>query len=168
MLQCRFHTAFVGLDVALSRRRYVPSMSKTLAGGLESWISVLKLATQWQFDDIRGEAISRLNQREDRDPVDLVTTGRDFTVSEWLIRGYTDLATKDRDLTEEETNKLGVDTTLKILKLRLEHHKADMHNDKFDAAARVEDLFYDELMTDEVYHCTRLWRDKWSPVSVPR
>jgi hypothetical protein len=53
----------------------------------QEWLSVLKLSTQWLFNDLRQEAISHLSSAEG-DPIDRICLAKEFRVYHWLLEGY--------------------------------------------------------------------------------
>jgi hypothetical protein len=83
----------------------------------EEWVSVLKLATMWDFEDIRNEAINRVALMT-RDPVEKIVLARTYHVEQWLVPALNDLVRRTEPLSLEEAVKLGWDYTLKIGQVR--------------------------------------------------
>ncbi|KAH6908570.1 hypothetical protein BKA70DRAFT_1427153 [Coprinopsis sp. MPI-PUGE-AT-0042] len=88
----------------------LPGLSK------EEWISVLKLATIWQMDQIRKVAISRLS-RMNIPPVEKITLAREYHVAAWLRDGITSLAARPIKV-EEMAMVLGWEMTARIYAIR--------------------------------------------------
>ncbi|KAG2017687.1 hypothetical protein CC2G_007178 [Coprinopsis cinerea AmutBmut pab1-1] len=56
----------------------------------DAWISVLKLSTQWRFNDVRKLAIRALTPLL-VDPVELVCLAKQYHIHDWLLSGYASL-----------------------------------------------------------------------------
>lgn len=123
----------------------------------EPWIAILRLATQWQFDDIRKKAIETLAS-QGITSMQSLRLGRQYFVSDWLINVYVDLASReDSDpLTEDEEKLLGDAAVVKLFKIKTERRRAEDEGSEFDLRAKVEEWFKEELMADETYRCTNL------------
>lgn len=119
----------------------------------EAWTSVLKLATQWQFDDVRTKAIGVLGQ--EKDVIRKITLGRQYTISSWLVAAYVELAgrynSESKLLTVEEEKVLGDATVVKLLKIEAERWRAEKEGTDCDLTEKVKEAFKDELMEDEEY-----------------
>ncbi|KAH6907068.1 hypothetical protein BKA70DRAFT_1150737 [Coprinopsis sp. MPI-PUGE-AT-0042] len=53
----------------------------------EEWTSVLKLSTQWLFNDLRKLAISHLSSTK-MDAIDRICLAKEYRVYDWLLEGY--------------------------------------------------------------------------------
>lgn len=117
--------------------------------------AVLRLATQWQFDDVRKKAIDVLEAQE-KDVIRKISLGRQYSVSSWLIAAYVELVNRDDSnrLTAEEEKVLGDGTVVKLLKIEAERRKAEREETNCDVTEKVKEAFKDELMADEEYRRT--------------
>ncbi|KAG9221270.1 hypothetical protein CCMSSC00406_0008895 [Pleurotus cornucopiae] len=69
----------------------------------EVWESVLKLSTKWRLLDVRRYAIETMNTLN-LSHGEMVRYGRDYRVSNWLIKGYLGFATRESPLDEGDVN----------------------------------------------------------------
>lgn len=116
----------------------------------DGWLSVLALATQWHFDDLRKKAIEVLT-KQSRTAVDKLVLGRTYVVSNWLVSAYQDLVTADAPLTPESEHALGEWALLHLQEIKMERRQAERAGEKFDVCKKVKEAFEDELMDDEEY-----------------
>lgn len=118
----------------------------------EEWASVLKLATQWQFDDVRAESIDTL-ERLERGLIRRILLGRQYSVSKWLIAAYVNLVERagSSPLTEEEEAALGDSAVARLRELETQYKEAGTEKHKFSLTRKVRELFEDELIGDEEY-----------------
>ncbi|TFK23596.1 hypothetical protein FA15DRAFT_620526 [Coprinopsis marcescibilis] len=79
----------------------------------DEWISVLRLSTKWFFSDMREVAIRKLTEME-MDPIDRVCLGKELHIHRWLLTGYEYLVTRKEIITEEEAERIGWRTALKV------------------------------------------------------
>jgi len=86
--------------------------------GLTEWVSVLKLATLWQFDEAKKIAIYNLNIHTVCIPVMRIKLARTYNIPEWLMRGLSTLARQRESLSVEDVDQLGVEFSLKVAELR--------------------------------------------------
>jgi len=77
------------------------------------WASVLKLATMWEFTDLRLLAIRSLAPMLD-DPIEQIDLAKNCDVKEWLLPAMNKLAQREQPMGIEDTARLGVETVLKI------------------------------------------------------
>ncbi|KAK7044820.1 hypothetical protein R3P38DRAFT_3308623 [Favolaschia claudopus] len=84
----------------------------------EDWISVLKLATRWNFLAARKSAIDRLRASGDIDDIELILLARQYDIADWLRAGYTNLAQRAERISEEEAQKIGWDTAYRLGHMR--------------------------------------------------
>lgn len=95
------------------------AVSKTPTLLKEEWISVLKLASLWQFLEIRDLAVKELaGHAQSLDSIERILLGKQYDVSAWLRSGYTDLARRDTSISLEEAKKIGWEATLMIFQSR--------------------------------------------------
>lgn len=116
----------------------------------DGWLSVLSLATQWHFDDLRKKAIEVLSNQS-HTALDKVILGRTFVVSNWLVSAYQDLVTSDKPLTPESEHTLGEWAVSHLREIKMERRQAERAGEKFDVCKKVKEAFEDELMDDEEY-----------------
>ncbi|KAF7356248.1 hypothetical protein MVEN_00956300 [Mycena venus] len=72
----------------------------------DEWVSVLKLSTLWYFIDARDLAIQQLNTHTVMGSAERIHLARQYDVPGWLRMGYTDLARRTEDISEEEAEKI--------------------------------------------------------------
>ncbi|TDL18025.1 hypothetical protein BD410DRAFT_512536 [Rickenella mellea] len=97
---------------------YPPVFGVYKTSSAEEWISVLHLATRWEFDDIRSLAIKEL-QTKQLDPVDRIVISQEYDItSDWTLSAYTILCQRARPLTVDEARRLGIETATRISQLR--------------------------------------------------
>ncbi|OSC96441.1 hypothetical protein PYCCODRAFT_1356158, partial [Trametes coccinea BRFM310] len=87
-----------------SNLRHVPS----------SWIPVLKLATMWQFDEIRKRAIEYLRLE---DPVTRAMLARQYNIRGWLTKALWELSHRGHTLQHEDYIALGFDFAINVVHL---------------------------------------------------
>ncbi|KAL1719803.1 hypothetical protein EV715DRAFT_272452 [Schizophyllum commune] len=79
----------------------------------EQWTHVLKLATMWDFDDVRQLAVSKMGKMEmSRDQ--RFRLGRAYSVSKWYHGVLKDLVQRVEPLTKEDVDLVGIDIALGI------------------------------------------------------
>ncbi|KDQ56434.1 hypothetical protein JAAARDRAFT_132540, partial [Jaapia argillacea MUCL 33604] len=76
----------------------------------DEWTSVLRLASMWNFALIRELAIEQPS--EVASPVDKVVLGRQYTVTQWLVPAFVDLAKRDTPLNLGEGRRLGMEDAI--------------------------------------------------------
>ncbi|KAJ6593369.1 hypothetical protein B0H19DRAFT_1246152 [Mycena capillaripes] len=86
----------------------------------EEWISVLHLASLWDFLEVRDLAIQQLAMYAEGtlNATERIVLGRKYDVSSWLRSGYTELAKRKTPISLEEAAKIGWEVTLQICQLR--------------------------------------------------
>jgi hypothetical protein len=57
----------------------------------QQWISVLKLASKWRFNDLRKAAIHELHEYRDLTTIERTLLAREYDIPAWLIQGYSAL-----------------------------------------------------------------------------
>ncbi|KAH6894005.1 hypothetical protein BKA70DRAFT_1199858 [Coprinopsis sp. MPI-PUGE-AT-0042] len=133
----------------------------------EEWISVLKLSTNWLFNDMRQLAISNLSLPFPSlglitDPIERICLAKEYRVYDWLVEGYEKvidrLITSDDDhgspltLTLQEGQRIGLDVALElsgiaIRRMRLAERRVplkDMRCDVLDAFKQEFDCVREE------------------------
>lgn len=79
------------------------------------WTSVLKLATLWEFDPIRKQAIRMLIGQE---PITRIVLAQTYHIKGWMEDALYSLIHRDEPLDLTEFNILGQDLAVDIVKLR--------------------------------------------------
>ncbi|KZP11864.1 hypothetical protein FIBSPDRAFT_837172, partial [Athelia psychrophila] len=74
------------------------------------WISVLHLAAEWDFTNIKLLAIDNLT--ENATPIDKIVLGRRYGITDWLPGAYEAVCTRADPLNLEEGRRLGVEDTV--------------------------------------------------------
>jgi hypothetical protein len=97
-------------DEALKRISILPTNA-------EEWIIVLKLSTTYKIRTIRHKAIEALN-RFTISEMDNIKLAVECMVPDWLLAGYQRLVERYDDLSPEEEGYLGLDTMLKLCRIR--------------------------------------------------
>ncbi|KZP04737.1 hypothetical protein FIBSPDRAFT_711588, partial [Athelia psychrophila] len=86
--------------------------SKTMA----QWTSILHLAANWGFENIKLLAIDKL--AGSANPVDKIVLGRRYGIIDWLPAAYEAVCTRSGPLTVEEGMKLCVEDIVRIAAAR--------------------------------------------------
>jgi hypothetical protein len=100
------------------------SLSQCVKMNQEQWLSVLKLSTLWEFDEIRKKAIAELS-KVNMDTADKVVLARSYRVGDWLYEGYTALVKREAGLSSEEAEKLGYETAFRLCQRREDTFRSD-------------------------------------------
>ncbi|KAJ3850601.1 hypothetical protein EV368DRAFT_16848, partial [Lentinula lateritia] len=85
---------------------------------LSQWLSVLKLVKKWDMDEVRAHAISAIEKLPDVDPVDKIVLARTYDIPTWLVPSFNEILQRPQSLTESDIEKLGIPTTVRLVKLR--------------------------------------------------
>jgi len=87
-------------------------------GSAEEWVSVLHLATRWEFNDIRMLVIKEL-QTLPMDPIDKIVLSAQYGITNsWALKAYAAICQRTRPISVEEARKLGVETAARIAQIR--------------------------------------------------
>lgn len=86
---------------------------------VEEWASVLKLSTMWDFSETRKQAIARLSTSR-MDLLTRVILARQYKVPGWLFSGYEGLVKRKEGITEDEAERLGLSTAIRLYRIREE------------------------------------------------
>ena len=78
---------------------------------------VLDLSTMWGFDEVRFCAIKNM-ALEDIEPVEKSYIANKYSVTEWYEDAYFALAKREAPLTLVEAQKLGLEFTVKLARVR--------------------------------------------------
>lgn len=83
---------------------------------LEDWISVLALATKYEFEAHRALAIERLSRLGS--PTDRLVLAREYDIPGWLEEAYYLICIREDALTLEEGHRLGMEDVIALADLR--------------------------------------------------
>ncbi|KAJ7029982.1 hypothetical protein C8F04DRAFT_739610 [Mycena alexandri] len=120
---------FLKVLYPLSAVPKTPTLSPT------EWTSVLKLASLWDFIEVRDFAIKELLfHAESLDCVARILLGRQYDVSAWIRSGYTELARRRTPITSAEAMKIGYEVALQISHLREAAVATGLTNNPFSDA----------------------------------
>ncbi|KAH6907075.1 hypothetical protein BKA70DRAFT_1286180 [Coprinopsis sp. MPI-PUGE-AT-0042] len=106
-----------------------PSLSKL------EWISVLRLTTQWRFNDLRKTAIDTLDEFLELTAIERTLLAKQFDIPSWLLRGYEALIDEmqsldrkdDEDsggLTKEDVAKIGLDVVCELQNIVISRYRS--------------------------------------------
>ena len=87
-------------------------------------MSVLKLATMWEFQKIRATAITKI-ERMPLDLVDKLVIAQKFDISAWVMPTLVELSHRKEMVSFSEANQLGMKWVLELAKLREAKLEAD-------------------------------------------
>ena len=89
------------------------------AFSLESWISLLSFSTRFICDKIRARSIREIESIQSRvDPIERIVLAVRHSVPQWLKGAYQELCQRQESLSEEEGEKLGLPTVIKLMRAR--------------------------------------------------
>ncbi|KAJ8079358.1 hypothetical protein PM082_021862 [Marasmius tenuissimus] len=84
-----------------------------------TWLSVLKLATFWNFLPLRKLAIHFLSERDDFDNFDRIVAGRQYSVLKMFKEGVVNVGCeKDADIPLGEGEQVGLKTSLELYQFK--------------------------------------------------
>lgn len=96
--------------------------------GKEHWLTILKLATEWEFQEIRNLATRQL-ERLHIDAVEKIAIYKEYKIKpELLLPSYMALCKKDKLPSPEEGKVLSMETVLKIACAREEMVLSALHS----------------------------------------
>jgi len=84
----------------------------------EEWTSVIKLAHRWEMSAVYQLALKRVSDLKDVDPVEKAAVALTYNIQEWIKSTINDIARRDEPLSRREVDILGIDTVLKIARVR--------------------------------------------------
>lgn len=83
------------------------------------WKSVLVLSDMWTLGATKKRAISTLDKLLDpASPIEKIMLGKRHRVPKWMVDGYETFGKRQERLTREERERLGDETSWKIVDLR--------------------------------------------------
>jgi actin-related protein len=93
--------------------------STTLRFSKEEWLVILELSTLWDFHEFRKLAKEHLERQLD-DPIERIIVGRAAYIPRWVVEGYECLVTRSECISEQESERIGHLTTVRLYILRHE------------------------------------------------
>lgn len=85
---------------------------------LDVWLSILRLATRWGFNNVKELSVRELEKLE-IECVDKISIYHEYSISRlYLIPSYVSVVKRDRPLTFTEGVKLGMETVLRVADAR--------------------------------------------------
>jgi hypothetical protein len=110
---CQFTTCngFIRLTFSLSvLRKEVPT---------DEWCKLLVISSKLDCKEVYARAIEELTVSKSKvSPVDRIELGSKCNVTQWLPEAYADVFVRESHLTKEEGERLGLETTVKVLRGR--------------------------------------------------
>lgn len=88
------------------------------ASTVEEWVSILKLASCWDFASIKQLAIDQMAPITSC--IDMITLGRRFNIAWWFSEGFTKLCSREEPLSDAEAARIGAHDTARIFRQREE------------------------------------------------
>ena len=86
---------------------------------LESWVSLLSFSTRFVCDKIRARSIRELEATQARvDPIERIVLAVRHNIPQWLSGAYQELCQRQDSLSEEEGERLGLPTVIKLMRAR--------------------------------------------------
>ena len=100
---------------------------------LESWVSLLSFSTRFICDKIRARSIRELEAIQSRmNPIDRIVLAVRHNVPQWLSGAYRELCQRQDSLSEEEGDRLGLSTVIKLMRAReILLSGSDVHDPRF-------------------------------------
>ena len=86
---------------------------------LESWFSLLSFSTRFVCDRIRARSVRELEAvKSQMGPVELAVLAARHDISQWLSEAHSELCQRKDPLSEEEGERLGLPTVIKLMRAR--------------------------------------------------
>ncbi|KAH6907084.1 hypothetical protein BKA70DRAFT_1286204 [Coprinopsis sp. MPI-PUGE-AT-0042] len=123
------------------------------------WISVLKLATKWRFNDLRKTAIDALHESPDLTTMERTTLAKEYQIPSWLLQGYKAFVTEMQSLdfkeghgfmrwTKEEAILVGWDVVVELQSIVLGRYRSMLRSDPLK---EIEDDILASFLLKEEY-----------------
>jgi hypothetical protein len=96
----------------------LPRKYNIYEAGVDVWSSILKLAHQWDFDEVKAFAFRELEQQEMPALQKIILYHTHEIDRKYLLAAYTELAVRDDPITIEEGLLLGLETSLRLAHAR--------------------------------------------------
>jgi len=86
---------------------------------LESWVSLLAFSTRFICDKTRARSIRELEAIQSQvDPIERIVLAVRHNIPQWLSGAYQELCQRQDSLSEEEGERLGLSTVIKLMRAR--------------------------------------------------
>ncbi|KAJ2918314.1 hypothetical protein MD484_g2132, partial [Candolleomyces efflorescens] len=119
------------------------------------WLSVLKLSTDWHFNDLRKRSITALSTEYKLGPVEKVALGLKYNVSHWLMEGFLQLVTRKEVITIADAEKIRWQSAITLYSIRDVWNTTMASKKDEDVLKRmIHDAFKDDLQA--MYDVERL------------
>lgn len=92
---------------------------KNLPKSPDEWLSVIKLARMWEFDDVHKSSVKMVPYHSvKKSPVEKVALAFQHSIKEWLVPGLDELAKRPEPIGIKDVDLLGLDVALKVAAVR--------------------------------------------------
>jgi hypothetical protein len=91
---------------------FIRDLSEPEIKSVEEWTSILSVATNWSFTQLRKRAINMLSTKANA--VQRITIARRYNVKELAYAGYEELCMRSQPVPLQDAEELGLKTVLKI------------------------------------------------------
>ncbi|GJE99213.1 hypothetical protein PsYK624_154620 [Phanerochaete sordida] len=142
------------LDVLYATCYRSPEISTT-----SEWAAVLRLATEWLFDDIRRLAIERLQPIAS--PVEKLVLSYSQNIAAWRPMAYAALCARDQPLTASEIEVVQAKDVALIMSVRETLLREGVQLESSDAAARVAEVVKAAMEPDAVVPTEAIAKDEF-------
>ena len=114
-----FYNPYVAVDTPFSLPLIFRCRKYSLyEADVEEWTSVLKLANQWDFVEVKALAVREL-QRLSMDPLQRILLYRKYAVNGvHLQKAFTELTIREKRITVDEGRELGLETMVQLADAR--------------------------------------------------
>lgn len=113
---------FESLLRALLNRQHGKQKGSRL--GKTQWISVLKLSTMWEFNELRDAAIQHLDSpSQPLDPVNKLVLASKYQIKKWQLPALLEFAKRSELISVEEGRLIGFENALKLAAVREQFQK---------------------------------------------
>ncbi|CCL99367.1 uncharacterized protein FIBRA_01385 [Fibroporia radiculosa] len=102
---------------------------------IDEWVAILSISSRFLFDRIRERAIREIaTYAPPLDPVERIFLATKHDIPQWLRPAYMDLCIRPESLTEEEAQKLGLPTVVRLARAReqLSQGRRETRRETFD------------------------------------
>ncbi|KAI0340267.1 hypothetical protein BDW22DRAFT_1303859, partial [Trametopsis cervina] len=119
-----------GDDNAKEEIIYVPDVTVTefeallkfcyhgLPNDSKFWSDLLSISTRFIFDTARDQAVQRLSELLNGNPVEKIYLASKFNINNWLREAYCDLCERSNPLEIPEAKRIGWETAILLAKAR--------------------------------------------------
>ncbi|VDB95553.1 unnamed protein product [Peniophora sp. CBMAI 1063] len=104
---------------SMLKATYPPPGTTVAELTLDEWMSVLKLAKKWNLAGLRDKAVQQSDtQVQLKTPIEKILLARQYDVGKWLNEAYIALSSREEPLSVQEVEKVGWETTAKLMMVR--------------------------------------------------